>query len=129
MILSLISHLEQKKASTLPPWWGQQEGEHRVKPCVAWEDKAALPQPLLCRAPTCGHGCDFLPCRSPLQGQGDPQPLHTAMGWVCMARGNQLGSCSGTSWLWDQQDIIIYECLSGQHKLLCIKPKRSEGLG
>lgn len=95
-----------------------------MKPCVAWADKAALPQPLprgpsrVGRAGTFCHAC---------KDRGTPSP--STRPWGCVDRGDQLGSCLGTSWLWDQQDIIIYECLSGQHKLLSIKPKRSEGLG
>lgn len=89
-----------------------------MKLCVAWADKAGLPQPLLCRLSVWDSAM-------PAGTGAPPAPSHS-VGWLCMARRDQLGSCLGTSWPWDQQDISVYECLSGQHELLFIKPKRSE---
>lgn len=136
LISSLISPFEQK-SSTLPSWWGQQEGERRVKPGVTRADKAALPQPPPRRArQRTGRGGGFLPRCSPLQGQraaGSPAPPHTAMqvgacgpGAISREGLDRLGSCLGTSWLWDQQDVIIYEHSLGQQKLLCFRPKWNE---
>lgn len=70
--------------------------------------------------------------------QQDPQPLRTQpCKWVCVGQrlsaeedpSNRLGSCLGMSWLWDQQDVIIYECSLGQQKLLCFRPKWNEVFG
>lgn len=66
-----------------------------------------------------------------LAARGPSAPVHTAMRWVCIVHrqssekdlSDRPGSCVETSWLWEQQDVIIYERPAGQQEVLWFRPK------